>query len=430
MRNEQKSESREPFMKRFRANLDPQAAPLAVALLMLGTVPGKAQSWQTVLDYQMVPGASSGANCIITDPLGSVFNGGVGYPASGFGSGVVLKTDSTEADCYKSDNSNPNPPAYGSEVNGMAIDSSGNLYSSGTFYSPCTQTSCPGSQWYIRASSDSGATWSTVNLFQYVAGKNCGAGAMSADLSGNVYVVGTAADASGVGHWLVRRGSDGGTTWSSVDDISGARALGIGFVPNAGLFAMGSISTVTSSKNKTTTTSPWVVRRSFDGGATWTTVDVLQPPSGYTASGQGIAADAQGNLYVAGRTTILVTSGHATTAMGQWIVRKSSDGGNTWATVDAFSYVPGKASVAFGIGNDPTRNVVVVGTGTDSAGYQHWLVRRPDSSGQWQTIDDYQLVAGKSAEAGGVASDAAGHLLVTGAANDAAGVMHWIVRRL
>jgi hypothetical protein len=417
-------------MKRFRANLDPQGASFAVALLMLGTVPGNAQSWQTVLDYQMIPGTSSGANCIITDPLGNVFNGGVGYPASGFGSGIVLKTDSTEGTWYLSDNSNPNPPAYGSEVNGMAVDSNGILYSSGTLYSPCTQTSCPGSQWYIRASSNSGATWSTVNLFQYVAGKNCGAGAMSADLSGNVYLVGTAADANGVGHWLVRRGSNAGTTWSSLDDIGGARAMGIGFVPNAGLFAMGSISTVTSSKNKTTTTSPWVVRRSLDGGATWTTVDVLQPPAGYAAYGQGIAADAQGNLYVAGRTTILVTIGHATTAMGQWIVRKSSDGGNTWSTVDAFSYVSAKASVAFGIGNDPIGNVVVAGTGTDSAGFQHWLVRRPDSSGSWQTIDDYQLAAGREEAAIGVASDAAGHLLVTGGANDASGVTHWIVRRL
>src|SRR6516162_1898951 len=104
-----------------------------------------AQPWTTVLDYQFVPGASSGGNCIVADAFGNVFTGGVGYPPSGFGSGLVLRTDSTQASWSLSDDSNPSSPDYGSEVNGLAFDSLGNLYSSGTFYSPCSKTSCPGS---------------------------------------------------------------------------------------------------------------------------------------------------------------------------------------------------------------------------------------------------------------------------------------------
>jgi hypothetical protein len=397
------------------------------ALTASGEVYG--QTWQTALDYQFIAGASSGGNCITADGLGNVFTGGVGYPPSGYGSGLVLKTDTTEANWYLIDDSNPSPPQDGSEVNGLAFDSSGNLYSTGTLYYPCSKTSCPGSFWYIRKSPDAGTTWNTVNLFQYAAGKSCGAGSVAADLSGNVYVVGAAPDASGVSHWLVRRGSNGGQSWASVDDIGGARAYGIGFVPNVGLFAVGAVTAVTSGKGKSSTsTTSWVVRRSMDGGASWVTVDQLQPPVGYSAYPFGICSDGQGNIYVAGRTTVLVGSGRTATTIAQWLVRKSADGGNAWATVDAFSYAPGKSSVAFGAGTDSAGNSVVAGTATDGLGSNHWLVRRA-VQGVWQTIDDYQLAPGETAGGNDIVADAAGNLLVTGFANDAAGVMHWIVRR-
>lgn len=399
------------------------------SLLLLVPTKSSAQNWTTVLDYQYIIGASSGGNCIAADALGNVFSGGVGYPPSGFGSGLVLRTYTGLESWFMSDNSNPSSPQYGSEVNGLAFDSLGNLYSSGTLYSPCTKTSCPGSQWYIRMSSDAGASWTTMNLFQYTTGKSCGAGSIAADLSGNIFVVGTASDANGVHHWVVRKGANAGQTWSSVDDLPSAGALGIGFVPNVGLFAVGQMSTTIKSKNSSTTTSSWLVRRSLDGGSTWSTVDLLQPPAGYGADGYSVVGDVSGNVYVAGNTTILVGTGRTSTYVSEWLVRRSSDGGNSWSTVDAFSYVSGKSSVLSAIGKDSVGNPVVTGTGTDSSGNQHWLVRRL-IQGTWQTVDDYQLAPGqKGAFGSGVVTDAAGNLLVTGGANDSAGVTHWIVRR-
>jgi len=276
-------------------------------------------------------------------------------------------------------------------------------------------------------------SWTTVDLFQYASGKSSSSVCVAGDFSGNVLVGGGPQDGNGVTHWLVSKSADGGQTWTSVDDISGAKVWSISFVPGAGLFAVGNVTIVGSSKGKSTTTIAWLVRRSMDGGATWSTVDVVQPPidsGSWGAYAGGVSSDAQGNVYVAGRTAIMVGSGRTAAFVPQWITRKRSDGGNAWSTVDAFSYVSGKAAWAFGIGRDAAGNAVVVRQGQDAASINHWLVRRPNAQGNWQTIDDFQLAPGQTAHAYGVVADAAGNLLVNGGANDATGVGHWIVRRL
>lgn len=401
----------------------------ACAAAIVSTQPLLAQTWQTVLDYQFIDAASSYGSCIAADALGNVFVGGLGYPATGFSSGLVLKTDTTEATWYLSDNSNPSPP-QGSSIAGLAFDANGNLYSAGTLWNLCTKTSCPGTFWYVRKSPDRGATWATVDLFQAVAGKSAGSGGVAGDALGNIYVSGGATDANGVYHWLVRKSADGGQTWATVDDLSPGRSYGIGSVPGVGLFAVGSLSSTTSGKgNKTTTTTSWVVRRSVDGGNTWVTVDVCQPPPGYGAMAVAAASDTQGKVYVAGRTTILAGSGRTAIAVVQWLVRGSNDGGNTWSTADAFSYVSGKGSVANGLGRDAAGNIAVVGTGIDALGSNHWLARRPNAQGIWQTVDDYQLAARQTAYASDVGADAGGNLVVVGSANDVAGTSHWIARK-
>src|SRR2546429_570927 len=62
-------------------------------------------------------------------------------------------------------------------------------------------------------------TWVTVDDFQYVPGKASGAGAMTADISGNIYVSGYGNDAAGVEHGLVMASPDAGSTWSTIEDF-------------------------------------------------------------------------------------------------------------------------------------------------------------------------------------------------------------------
>ena len=287
--------------------------------------------------------------------------------------------------------------------------------------------------WYLRKSSDGGVSWRTINLFQYASGASAFANSITSDANGNLFASGSAPDSSGLGHWLVRKSSDAGETWASSDDFTAGLAQRVDFLPDAGLFAAGTIRITSGKGGKSTPSNCWLVRRSVDNGITWSSVDRSDPPAGYSDYPfAGAAADAQGNVYVAGRTTIVVTNGRTTTPINQWLVRKSTSAGapNTWTSLDVYSYAPGKPTAASGIGRDAHGNIVVAGTATDSAGSNHWIVRRLNPTGTWQTIDDFQLVSGRHADADKIKTDAAGNLLITGTADDINGSAHWIVRRL
>jgi hypothetical protein len=393
-----------------------QLTSVLATVAVLSQVRLQAQSWQTVLDFQLVPGQFSDGFSLAADGVGNVFAGGYGSTAGG-SHGLVLQTDTTSAIWDLSDDTNPSPGQDSSVVFGVSVDPAGDAYSTGWLTLPCSKKSCPASSWYVRKSANSGASWSTVDLFQYSAGQGAIAYGSAADSAGNIYVAGEASDAKRIGHWIVRNSANGGGTWATVDDVKGATTslyATIHFVPGLGLFVVGN-GTAANSVNC------WLVRRSLDGGHTWTTVDSYQLTAGLESYARGVSSDNQGNVYVIGY-------GHDSLGIAEWILRKSSDGGATWTTVDDFSYVAGKASAGHGLGKDSTGNIVAVGSVQDSQGSVHWLVRRPNSLGVWQTADDYQLVAGQFAEADGAVTDASGNLLVIGHANNAIS-SHWIVRR-
>ena len=301
------------------------------------------------------------------------------------------------------------------------------MYSVGQL-TPLTANNTGIPYWYVRKSSDNGLNWSTVDLYQYAAGQWVNPTGFAADDLGHIYVAGWGREApkkknewSGPLHWLVRKSADGGQTWTLADDLPGPAASfgagGAGFVPGVGLFVVGD--------EFATGSSSWRVRRSVNGEpGTWATVD------GPIARGAaaGVGSDSQGNIYVVGTMFVTLTA-KPLTGYDAWVTCKSSDGGNTWSTVDSFTFAQNKGADANGIGRNSAGNVVVVGRASDAQGKSHWLVRTPDSSGVWQTVDDFQLAPGYWASDSGVNTDAAGNLLVAGAASDTAGG-HWIVRRL
>jgi hypothetical protein len=412
-------------MKSKTLNLNLNPVRLALALTLLSALPSAAQSWQTVLNFQLAAGKGADGDGIVADASGNVFTAGNGTDASGTCHGLVLKTDTKQAVWDLSQDTNPSAAQNDSYLWDLGLDASGNVYSIGQL----TPKSTGIAYWYVRKSADGGGTWSTVDQYQYAAGQWVDPTGFTADNSGNIYVVGAGRDAGtrknplGNLHWLVRRSSDGGQTWTLVDDVIGQDANAACFVPGAGLFVVGPCYASAS--------SVWTIRRSPNGQPnTWSTVD--SPFVGGAVS--GISSDLRGYLYAAGQmfiqTGVVRTKGQTSpTGYYGWATRCSKDGGSNWQPVETYALAPNQTSKAVGVGRSSAGNVVVVGYAYDAQNTRHWIVRTPDASGTWQTVDDFQLQPGYLASALGVVTDAAGNLLVTGGAQDAAG-SHWIVRRL
>lgn len=225
--------------------------------------------------------------------------------------------------------------------------------------------------------------------------------------------------------WTVRRSSDGGDSWSSIaaPGLRPSCAKAVLSHATAGILVAGYVTLTSGTGKKTTSQQYWYVQRSLDGGATWSTVDAC---AGGTAS--AMTTDSFGNIYVAGANA------------GHWIVRKSSNGGTSWATVDDF--VPPCVTVsthplrsqcfraqALNVAGDGRGNMFVAGW-TQSIQGDQWLVRMNlAGTSTWQTVDTFQYLTGQSATAYGITSDGFGNIFVGGSGGDGAGT-HWLVRKL
>ena len=410
-----------------------QTLPIRLALFGAAaflTHATSAQTWQTVDDFQYVAGRPTFAAAVTLDPFGNLFVAGIGDANSVFHA-LIEKSSDGGANWSTADDFLVATSARNTTYLGIASDAVGNLYAVGRF------SVGDGNQWLTRQSMDAGATWSTVDTLSPNGGQEMAMGAAT-DSAGNAYVVGwtstpsttittnkngsTTTNATVTSTWLVRKGTETGTSWSTVDAFSlgGYGNANAGFChPTQGIFVTG---------GSGSGTKVWTTRRSLDGGSTWTTVD-----HSIYGEGESIGGDASGNLYVAGYSG------------SHWIVRKSSNGGTAWATVDDFlgcvtvtsSTKPFKTSTqcalyggAFGFAADAQGNLFVAGYVVPSSGGEQWVVREnPGGTGTWQTVDTFQYVPGRSTSARGIAADASGTVYVVGAGPDANGVSHWIVRK-
>jgi hypothetical protein len=393
-------------------------APASLALLIQAA---GAQTWQTVDDFQYVLGASAEDHGLAVAPNGTLFASGLAGDAAGIWHGVVMA--SSDAGVTWSGPVDDYVYGPGNQVwydGGLVADSAGNIYVAGQAYG-----NDPTNHWIVRRSTDGGSSWALVDDF----GPGSSAAqpyGVTADAAGNVYVIGMANHASLNDFvWTVRRGL-GGTSFTTVDTFggnAGSQAQAIYADPTAGIFAVGSANVPGTKGYKYTTA--WIVRRSTDRGATWSTVDSFQLSQNVTSCAFGVGADPHGNLYVVGQG--LITSGK--NHYGHWIVRKSTNGGTSWSTVDNYQLGTSANSAAVGFVADSSGNLFVAGWGeVTSGGNRHWIVRKnPGGTGAWATDDDFQYVSGPNTQPFAITANASGNVFVGGAGSSSS--EHWLVRK-
>jgi len=101
----------------------------------------------------------------------------------------------------------------------------------------------------------------------------------------------------------------------------------------------------------------WIVRKSTTGSAgSWTNVDDYQYNSTSLSEANAITTDPSGAIFV---------TGIATASINHWVVRKSLDGGSTWSISDDFVHVAGGYGSA--VANTPS-GVFSTGRGSPGSG--------------------------------------------------------------
>jgi hypothetical protein len=196
-----------------------------------------AQTWETLLDLQDTNNADINVLTLLVDPYSGqlapsrLFVGGhIGQQA------VVFVFDQATGTYDRHDVPN------GFQVNQLGVDpSSGNLFSA--MYSG-----------WLSKSADSGTNWTVADTFVG------DASSFAADDAGNLYVAGRATDSAGQDHWVVRKSTDHGQTWATVDNYPNASPGKIHSIPgtNGGLFVVGYRITGSGAN----TTYAWIIRRS------------------------------------------------------------------------------------------------------------------------------------------------------------------------
>jgi len=231
---------------------------------------------------------------------------------------------------------------------------------------------------------------------------------LAVDASGNVYAVGSGVTGPTTRSWTVRKGTyDPSTnqwTFTTVDQV-GPNAVAFGVTAinsgsSAGIYAVGKVYDVVANA------WVWTVRKSEDGGSTWNQVDRFRydPNSHSTSTAWAVAGDQSGNVYVAGDGT----------GGAYWVVRKSVDGGASWSTDDV--YLDGHGAEKLAIGADLAGNMYVAGGGYDSGALGGRAIIRSNAGGRWTTVDDYPPgTLGSAGYWGGFTVDPSGNLDAGGA---------------
>ena len=396
----------------------------ALTLYALFTHNALAQSWSTVDDFQYVAGQGAYNTALAVAPNSTLLAAGNAYDAADFSHALVMSsadggiTWSAPLDDFTG-------PILGDDpwYSAVGSDSAGNLYAAGIY----TDQSDPNitDHWFVRRSADGGVSWSIVDDVAPFSGSWFNqANAIAADAAGNVYVAGFLNTTSTSDAWIVRK-SVGGTSFTTVDSLpSGIGATAIFVHPTAGIFVAGQANVLVQGR----TIRAWIVRRSANAGATWQTVDTFYGTKGstyYFGRAYGVGADAHGNLYVAGALAIPYRG----SAVWEWVVRKSTNGGSSWSTVDTYQLAPGGNSVPAGFVADSNGNLYVAGYGSTTYwGAANWIVRwNPGGTNSWSPADNFQYAAGGSSSAAAIVANASGNVFVGGSGGSSSS--HWLVRK-
>lgn len=213
------------------------------------------------------------------------------------------------------------------------------------------------SPWLVRKSSDQGKTWHTTDNFDFHGGHDASENKVfptpdnsdfNSGQGANAYKVFQTADkhiivcGSSVDHWLVRKSTNGGGSWTLIDNFQ--LAPGKMAIPVSGIASAGGDLIIVGVAWRAKLRGGekdvgWLTRVSHDSGKTWANSDVVfsDAKEGGRANASDVIITRDGTWLVGGSTYYDASKKEsAIKLVHRWMIRASHDKGKTWKTVDIF----------------------------------------------------------------------------------------------
>jgi hypothetical protein len=253
-------------------------------------------------------------------------------------------------------------------------------------------------RWMVRVTRNGGESWEVADDFQLFANEDASASRVAVAADGTIYVAGEARGADGL-HRIVRRSTDGGAEWETIDDFQLEPGQD-GFSTSLAINADGH---VFAGGNNSDGVNWRYVMRSTTNGGDWDSSAEFQLEDGlYTAMYMSTFDD--DTFYVAGNGVVV-------DEVYRWIALTHGADGEV-SILDNFELSPGQNSAARGIWALPSGTLYAPGHADDAQSEAHWMLRRStDAGASWETIDDY---VASDAYAESIVMDRAGNLFVLG----------------
>jgi len=301
-------------------------------------------------------------------------------------------------------------------ANGVATDSSGNVYvTGGTKGGLDGNTSAGNTDLFVVKYNSSGTKQWTKQLGS--SGLDSANG-ITIDSSGNVYVTGvtfggldwnTSAGANDL--FVVKYNSNGTKEWTKqLGSASSDYANGVATDSSGNVYVAGVTYGGLDGNSNNVNADLFVVKYNSSGTKQWT----KQFGTSSTDLADGVATDSSGNVYVVGYTYGGLDGNTNTGASDIFVVKYNSSGTKQWTKQMGSS----SRDYDYGVATDSSRNVYVSGDtyggldGNTSAGNADLFVVKYNSSGtkQWTK----QMGTSSTDLANGVATDPSGNVYVTG----------------
>ncbi|OFZ43280.1 MAG: hypothetical protein A2485_00015 [Bdellovibrionales bacterium RIFOXYC12_FULL_39_17] len=267
-------------------------------------------SWSTIDDFRLSINEDiwASANAVTVDGSGSIYVTGYATDDSYYEHWIVRKWDGSSWSTIDDYQLEPTKKSVGHSI---VADGSGIVYASGQAYDISNYA-----YWIVRKWD--GSSWSTIDDYQLEPTKTASSNSLVSDNAGNIFIAGSAKDASNYYHWIIRKWD--GSSWSTIDDYQ----LEVGYDAMAFSLMRNNDGTiyVTGSAKDASNYYHWVIRK-WDGSS-WSTIDNYQLTADGSANAYSITQDGSGNLYVTGNA-------NDTSYISHWIVRKWN--GQYWSTV-------------------------------------------------------------------------------------------------